>query len=116
TARAGGCLGVDCRRHEGALRQMRPRLLLLLTMLSLSGVAAATAPVEGATHLPAGRFGTVTVYIPEGTPQSVAIFLSGDGGWNLGVVSMAHALTDMGAVVIGVDIRKYLGSLGKAAL
>jgi type IV secretory pathway VirJ component len=77
--------------------------------------AAPAEPVEGETHLPAGRFGTVTVYLPEGTPQSVAIFLSGDGGWNLGVVSMAHALTDMGAVVIGVDIRKYLGSLGKAA-
>ena len=52
---------------------------------------------------------------PEGTPQSVAIFLSGDGGWNLGVVSMAHALIDMGAVVIGVDIRQYLGALGKGA-
>jgi type IV secretory pathway VirJ component len=65
-------------------------------------------PTEGETHLPAGRFGTVTVYIPEGTPKSVAIFLSGDGGWNLGVISMAKALVDMGAVVIGVDIRQYL--------
>jgi type IV secretory pathway VirJ component len=70
---------------------------------------------EGETLLPAGRFGKVTVYIPDGTPQSVAIFVSGDGGWNLGVVDMAHALTNMGAVVIGVDIRQYLGALGKAA-
>lgn len=75
----------------------------------------AADPTEGETHLPAGRFGKVTVYIPEGTPQSVAIFLSGDGGWNLGVISMAKALVDMGAVVIGVDIRQYLGALGKAA-
>ncbi len=73
------------------------------------------APTEGETHLPAGRFGKVTVYIPEGTPKSVAIFVSGDGGWNLGVVNMARALTDMGAVVIGVDIRQYLAALGKAA-
>jgi type IV secretory pathway VirJ component len=96
---------------------MRARLWIL-TMLSLLGIAGAWAaePVEGETHLPAGRFGTVTVYIPEGTPQSVAIFLSGDGGWNLGVVSMARALTNMGAVVIGVDIRQYLGALGKSAL
>jgi type IV secretory pathway VirJ component len=72
-------------------------------------------PTEGETHLPAGRFGKVTVYIPEGTPTSVAIFMSGDGGWNLGVISMAKALVDMGAVVIGVDIRQYLGALGKAA-
>ena len=67
------------------------------------------------TRLPAGRFGTVTVYIPDGKPQSVAIFLSGDGGWELGVVSMARALTDLHAVVIGVDIREYLASLRKAA-
>ena len=90
-------------------------LLLAVVVLSFLGTARAADPVEGETHLPAGRFGKVTVYIPEGTPQSVAIFLSGDGGWNLGVVSMAHALTDMGAVVIGVDIRQYLGALGKAA-
>jgi type IV secretory pathway VirJ component len=45
----------------------------------------------------------------------VAIFVSGDGGWELGVVNMAHALVSMGAVVIGVDIRTYLANLGKAA-
>ena len=80
-----------------------------------AAAAAPPAPIEGETHLPAGRFGTVTVYIPDGSPKSVAIFLSGDGGWNLGVVSMAKSLVDMGAVVIGVDIRQYLGALGKAA-
>lgn len=68
-----------------------------------------------ATRLPAGRFGIVSVYIPEGSPRSVAIFLSGDGGWQLGVISMARALTGMGAVVIGADIRQYLGSLKRAA-
>jgi type IV secretory pathway VirJ component len=96
---------------------------LLLVMAVAAGAATAKKPAkapavdptEGETHLPAGRFGTVTVYIPEGTPKSVAIFLSGDGGWNLGVISMAKALVDMGAVVIGVDIRQYLGALGKAA-
>jgi type IV secretory pathway VirJ component len=77
----------------------------------------AAQPVDSAyaTHLPAGRFGTVTVYIPEGKPNSVAIFLSGDGGWELGVINMAHALVQTGAVVIGVDIRQYFASLGRAA-
>ena len=98
--------------------------LLLGLLITVAATAAAPKkppkpatvdPTEGETHLPAGRFGTVTVYIPEGTPKSVAIFLSGDGGWNLGVISMAKALVDMGAVVIGVDIRQYLGALGKAA-
>ncbi len=99
----------------------------LLVALVASGAAAAVpaAPARAAapaiadsahpSHLPAGRFGTVNVYIPEGKPRSVAIFLSGDGGWELGVINMAHALMANGAVVIGVDIRQYLGSLGKAA-
>ena len=69
-----------------------------------------------ASHLPAGRFGKVAVYIPDGKPQSVAIFISGDGGWELGVINMARALSRMGAVVIGVDVRRYFESLHKAAL
>ncbi len=78
--------------------------------------AAKSAPSDGAdAHVRAGRFGAVSVYIPEGQPKSVAIFLSGDGGWELGVINMAKALRDAGAVVIGADIRRYLGSLGEAA-
>jgi type IV secretory pathway VirJ component len=89
--------------------------------------AAASAPAQGAAparksgadgadaHLAAGRFGTVSVYIPEGKPKSVAIFLSGDGGWELGVINMAKTLRDQGAVVIGADIRRYLAKLGEAA-
>jgi type IV secretory pathway VirJ component len=81
------------------------------------GTAARAVPEDtaGESHLPAGRFGTVTVYIPEGSPQSVAIFLSGDGGWHLGVLNMAKALQAKGAVVIGVDVTHYLASLGTAA-
>ena len=102
--------------------------LAALALGAASAAAAAcalaqpAAPASGsaadthyATRLPAGRFGTVTAYIPEGKPASVAIFLSGDGGWELGVRDMARALTDMGAVVIGVDIRRYFLSLHKAA-
>jgi type IV secretory pathway VirJ component len=71
---------------------------------------------DSARELPAGRFGKVAVYIPTGQPKSVAIFVSGDGGWELGVRSMARALADMGAVVIGVDVREYFASLHRAAL
>jgi type IV secretory pathway VirJ component len=112
------------RRPQGvgtALAVFCAALMLILTVTAGAATPKkppkppAVDPTEGETHLPAGRFGRVTVYIPEGTPKSVAIFLSGDGGWNLGVISMAKALVDMGAVVIGVDIRQYLGALGKAA-
>jgi type IV secretory pathway VirJ component len=77
--------------------------------------ATGDAEAGYSTHLPAGRFGKATVYIPEGEPKSVAIFVSGDGGWELGVIPMARALADMGAVVIGVDIRQYFASLRRAA-
>jgi type IV secretory pathway VirJ component len=96
-------------------------VLLLLPILSFAAdspdpVAAPTAAAAPARLLPAGSFGTVSVYIPAGTPQSVAIFLSGDGGWNLGVVNMAQALRNEGAVVIGIDVTHYLAALrGKAA-
>jgi type IV secretory pathway VirJ component len=100
--------------------------LLLLPALAPAATAAAahppgtpaakSAPADGAdAHVRAGRFGTVSVYIPPDQPKSVAIFLSGDGGWELGVINMARALRDAGAVVIGADIRHYLASLGSAA-
>jgi len=54
-----------------------------------------------------GRFGTVTIYRQAAKPDKVAIFLSGDGGWNRGVVDMARILAHEGALVVGVDIRHY---------
>jgi type IV secretory pathway VirJ component len=91
-------------------------MIVPLPLLAWGAACAATAADSTySTRLPAERFGTVTVYIPEGKPRSVAIFLSGDGGWQLGVIGMARALTDMGAVVVGADIRQYLGSLKRSA-
>jgi type IV secretory pathway VirJ component len=91
------------------------RLFTALAAAALLGAAAPRADTSYDARLPEGRFGTVSVYIPAGQPHSVAIFLSGDGGWKLGVVSMAHALRELGAVVIGVDVRRYLAHLGEAA-
>lgn len=98
-----------------AARARRPGALALLACGAACAATAAATTTTYSTRLPAGRFGTVTVYIPESKPRSVAIFLSGDGGWQLGVIGMARALTDMGAVVVGADIRQYLGSLKRSA-
>jgi len=120
-------------RRRGALA-----LLGLLAMLPLAAVRAAGAAADptgtaapaapAATHATApaqeprdaralggGRFGIVHVYIPAGPAHSVAIFVSGDGGWELGVINMARALRAMGAVVIGVNVREYFASLHRAA-
>ena len=50
-------------------------------------------------------FGLVHVYAPAGPPSAVVLFLSGDGGWNQGVVAMAQSLRGLGALVAGIDIR-----------
>ena len=103
---------------------MRRTIIALAACLPLAvamgGAMAAPAKTSEASDatarmLLAGRFGTVAVYRPVGVPRSVAIFISGDGGWKLGVTRMAGALRDIGAVVIGVDIRRYLASLRAAA-
>ena len=56
-------------------------------------------------------FGRVSLYVPRGAPSQVVLFVSGDGGWNLGVVPMAEALRDRGALVVGIDIRSFVKAL-----
>jgi type IV secretory pathway VirJ component len=58
-----------------------------------------------------GRFGTVTMYREAVQPKQVVLFVSGDGGWNLGVVDMARELATTDALVVGIDIVRYLKEL-----
>src|ERR1700690_3380031 len=58
------------------------------------------------------QFGTVSLYMPPARPKGVGIFLSGDGGWHLGVIDMARHLRDQGAAVAGIDVRRYLADVG----
>ena len=80
-----------------------------------AGAAAGTAPAgpagETFTFAP---FGTVHVYAPPGAPSQVVLFISGDGGWNLGVIPMARRLQAEGALVVGIDIRTFLASLERS--
>jgi type IV secretory pathway VirJ component len=55
-----------------------------------------------------GRFGRVALERETDHPAHVVLFLSGDGGWNKGVVDMAHALAGQDALVIGIDVAHYL--------
>jgi type IV secretory pathway VirJ component len=92
--------------------------VLVSTALALSAsvawVASAVqaAPAEIFNY---GRFGAISVYGGHGPVRDVVLFVSGDGGWNLGVVSMAERLTAQGAVVAGIDIRHYLAQLETSA-
>src|SRR5580698_5562556 len=93
-ASAGRCIRADRRRHEGVVRPMKLIHKSAYYALSLLGCATAVcrgadapaatpAPAHAtatrtevdlhdATQLNAGRFGTVYVYKPAGTPKSVA--------------------------------------------
>ena len=72
--------------------------------------AAPTGPVTSST-LTYGRFGTVYVYRTSPHPKHVVLFLSGDGGWNKGVVDMAKTLATLDSLVLGIDLPHYLKKL-----
>jgi type IV secretory pathway VirJ component len=61
-----------------------------------------------------GRFGQVRLYRQTDNPQHVVLFVSGDGGWNSGVVDMAKELAKQDALVVGIDIVHYLAALAKS--
>ena len=84
------------------MKRLIPALLLLASF--------AAHAEEILSH---GRFSKITVYRPAATPTGLVIFLSGDGGWNEGVISMAKSLAAQGALVAGVDTPAFLRSLEK---
>lgn len=61
-----------------------------------------------------GPFGRLALYAPADNPKHVVLFISGDGGWNLGVVDMARSLTALDALVVGIDITHYLKVLERS--
>jgi len=83
----------------------------ICALLSCASGLATAAPSETFDF---GRFGEVSVYRPEAEPRDVVLFVSGDGGWNLGAVAMAERLAAKDAVVAGIDIRHYLAQLEKS--
>ena len=59
-----------------------------------------------------GRFGDVTIYNSDvKAPTGLFVFLSGDGGWNSGVVDMAKSIAAKDAIVVGVSVPSYMKAL-----
>lgn len=88
------------------------RFLALCLVLSLCNLYTFAAEIDSVTY---GKFGKITVYHPENTPTSVALFVSGDGGWKDGVVNMAKDIAAQGALVLGIDARHYGYYLSKVS-
>ncbi len=98
---------------------LRPRGRTARLMNAVLALAALTwiwaRPLGGAEEVVSfGRFGPVTIYRESRPPSRVVLFVSGDGGWNLGVVDMARSLAGLDALVAGIDITHYLKELSKS--
>jgi type IV secretory pathway VirJ component len=94
------------------MRQGTVRALAWAAGLALTAMAVPAAAAEETFALP--PFGTVHVYAPAGAPAQVVLFVSGDGGWNLGVIPMARRLQAEGALVAGIDARTFLAGLERS--
>jgi type IV secretory pathway VirJ component len=78
---------------------------ILCFFLFLFFIPLLIAKEESMTFEP---FGKITLYSKSAQPGNVALFVSGDGGWNLGVVDMARELASLDALVVGIDINHFL--------
>lgn len=83
-------------------------LFLMAFVFLFYGLAYATKE-----RLQFGRFGDVWLYYQVPKPNQVVLFVSGDGGWNQGVVDMAKSLSYLDASVVGIDIIHFLKELEK---
>jgi type IV secretory pathway VirJ component len=110
---------------RGTIRMVFTSGLLLAGSLRASSPPPQPSPTAQDSHsspvdsvrvdtLRHARFGNLVLYHPQRGLSQVVLFVSGDGGWNRGVRRMAKELAGMGALVVGIDIRRYLGALESA--
>jgi type IV secretory pathway VirJ component len=84
---------------------MKLPVLSACLLLALAGQALAQSKEDTISY---GAFGDVQIYRESDKPSSIVLFVSGDGGWNRGVVDMAQSLAGLDALVAGIDITHYL--------
>jgi type IV secretory pathway VirJ component len=80
-------------------------IVLALIIISESSIVSASDSLNIAP------FGKVFIYKKAETPRNVIIMISGDAGWRFGVVGFSETFSEMNALVIGVDIRRYFKDL-----
>ncbi len=87
------------------------KLILIFMFLPLVLSASKGLTISSFSH---GAFGEVHIYRNSAPIEGVALFISGDGGWNKGVMKMASAFADMNVMVVGIDIVRYMKSITRA--
>jgi type IV secretory pathway VirJ component len=91
-------------------RRPATQLANLVSLLACIAVVAFAVPAQ-AESLSHGRFHNVQIYRPTGAVKQVALFLSGDGGWDRGMAGMAAQLAAEGSLVVGIDVEKLFEDL-----
>ena len=85
------------------------RVVFLGILIGLSSIVySRPIPTDSVTF---GDFGKVYLYYQNKQPGSLVLFISGDGGWNKGVVDMGYHLVKQNAMVAGINITRYLNKL-----
>jgi type IV secretory pathway VirJ component len=85
------------------------RIVLLGFLFSINGfLYSRPIPSDSVTY---GDFGKIYLYYQSRQPGSLVLFISGDGGWNKGVVDMGYHLVKQNAMVAGINITRYLNRL-----
>jgi hypothetical protein len=92
------------------------RRLLLVTVLTMCWASEGLAKGIGEDHIEFGPFGPLTVYSRSTQPSHVVLFVSGDGGWNLGVIEMARELAALDAGGGPRCLDSLMGALSSESL
>jgi type IV secretory pathway VirJ component len=92
---------------------MNRRVVFLFTVFIMLIIVSGIRGEETTAQF--GRFGKIVLYHRTLQPSHVVLFVSGDGGWNRGVVDMARELATLDALVAGVDITYYLKQLERSS-
>ncbi len=92
---------------------MNRNALIVVLLLPLAGAQATGSASVGYSEstIDGGRYGPIAIYRPDGPLRSMILFISGDGGWHLGVVDAARMFAAQGALVAGIDIRRYFATI-----
>lgn len=84
------------------------RIIITVLLILFIRIPANATTSESFTY---NRFGVISIYKPDVTPNSIVLFISGDGGWNKGEIDMAKSIVKLGALVVGVNFKSYIKNI-----
>ncbi|MDP4204686.1 MAG: AcvB/VirJ family lysyl-phosphatidylglycerol hydrolase [Bacteroidota bacterium] len=90
---------------------MRATCLIFILLLWNSTIKVHGETAKAPINLSYERFGKVWIYTPSQPTKGVVLFVSGDGGWNKGVVEMAQSICNLNMTVVGIDIVYFINHL-----